>query len=200
MRAMVLDAAREPLRRDDRIDIPQPSACQVLIRVHVCGVCRTDLHILDGELTEPKLPLVPGHEIIGTAAAIGAEVTGIKLGERVGVPWLGWTCGECAYCRTDRENLCERARFTGYQIDGGYGEYTIVDERFCFPVPVGFTDAEAAPLMCAGLIGYRALRLAGEGERIGLYGFGAAAHIAIQVACYRGQKVYAFTKPGDAAG
>ena len=199
MRAMVLDAARQPLRLDDRSDFPKPHARQVLIRVHACGVCRTDLHILDGELTEPKLPLVPGHEIIGTVAAIGAEVMSIKIGERVGVPWLGWTCGECAYCRTDRENLCERARFTGYQIDGGYGDYTLADERFCFPVPVGFTDVEAAPLMCAGLIGYRALRLAGEGVRIGLYGFGAAAHIAIQVARYRGQKVYAFTKPGDTA-
>jgi propanol-preferring alcohol dehydrogenase len=200
MRAMVLDAARKPLRLDDRIDIPQPSGRQVLIRVHACGVCRTDLHILDGELTQPKLPLVPGHEIIGTVAAVGAEVKGVKLGERVGVPWLGWICGECTYCRTDRENLCERARFTGYQIDGGYGEYSLADERFCFPIPRGFTDVEAAPLMCAGLIGYRALRLAGEGERLGLYGFGAAAHIAIQVALYRGQKVYAFTRQGDTVG
>jgi alcohol dehydrogenase, propanol-preferring len=197
---MVLEAAHEPLRLDDRIEVPQPSGHQVLIRVHACGVCRTDLHILDGELTQPKLPLVPGHEIIGTVAAVGGEVKGVKLGERVGVPWLGWTCGECTYCRTDRENLCERARFTGYQIDGGYGEYTLADERFCFPIPPGFTDVEAAPLMCAGLIGYRALRLAGEGERLGLYGFGAAAHIAIQVALYRGQKAYAFTKPGDIAG
>ena len=197
---MVLDAAAKPLRLDDRIDIPQPRGHQVLIHVHACGVCRTDLHILDGELAQPKLPLVPGHEIIGTVAAIGGEVTGVKLAERVGVPWLGWTCGECAYCRSGRENLCERARFTGYQIDGGYCEYTLADERFCFPIPQGFTDVEAAPLMCAGLIGYRALRLAGEGERLGLYGFGAAAHIAIQVARYRGQKVYAFTKPDDRAG
>jgi alcohol dehydrogenase, propanol-preferring len=197
---MVLDAARTPLRLDDRINIPQPSGRQVLIRVHACGVCRTDLHIFDGELAQPKLPLVPGHEIIGTVAATGSGVESVQLGERVGVPWLGWTCGECAYCRSGRENLCARARFTGYQIDGGYGEYTLADERFCFPIPERFTDLEAAPLMCAGLIGYRALRLAGEAERLGLYGFGAAAHIAIQIARYRGQEVYAFTKPGDSAG
>ena len=143
---------------------------------------------------------MPGHEIIGTVAAIGGGVESVQLGERVGVPWLGWTCGECAFCRSGRENLCERARFTGYQIDGGYGEYTLADERFCFPIPERFTDVEAAPLMCAGLIGYRALRLAGEAERLGLYGFGAAAHIAIQIARFRGQKAYAFTKPGDSAG
>jgi propanol-preferring alcohol dehydrogenase len=172
----------------------------VLIHVLACGVCRTDLHVVDGELTHPKLPLVPGHEIVGTVVDIGAEVRQIRVDERIGVPWLGWTCGQCVYCQTGRENLCEQARFTGYQIDGGYAEYTLADERFCFPIPAGFTDVEAAPLLCAGLIGYRALRLAGEAERLGLYGFGAAAHIAAQVARYRGQKVFAFTKPGDRAG
>jgi propanol-preferring alcohol dehydrogenase len=197
---MILDAAHTALRLNERMEIPQPGAHEVLIRVHACGVCRTDLHVVDGELAHPKLPLVPGHEVVGTVTAVGSEVGGIKAGDRVGVPWLGWTCGACIYCRTGRENLCSRARFTGYQINGGYAEYTVADERFCFPIPAGFTDVEAAPLLCAGLIGYRALRLAGEAERVGLYGFGAAAHIAVQVARYRGQKVYAFTKPGDIAG
>jgi alcohol dehydrogenase, propanol-preferring len=200
MRAMIFESAHMPLRFDERMEIPQPGAHEVLIRIHACGVCRTDLHVVDGELTHPKLPLVPGHEIVGMVTLIGPEVRGIKVGDRVGVPWLGWTCGECTYCRTGRENLCARARFTGYQINGGYAEYTVADERFCFPIPAGFTDIEAAPLLCAGLIGYRALRLAGEAERLGFYGFGAAAHIAVQVARYRGQKVYAFTKPGDRAG
>jgi propanol-preferring alcohol dehydrogenase len=172
----------------------------VLIRVHACGVCRTDLHILDGELANPKLPLVPGHEIVGTVVATGPGVERTREGDRVGVPWLGWTCGACAYCLSGRENLCVRARFTGYQIDGGYAEYTVANERFCFVIPPLFTDVEAAPLLCAGLIGYRALRLAGDAPRLGLYGFGAAAHIAIQVARHRGQQVYAFTKPGDTAG
>jgi propanol-preferring alcohol dehydrogenase len=172
----------------------------VLIRVHACGVCRTDLHILDGDLADPKLPLVLGHEIVGTVVETGPEVGHIREGDRVGVPWLGWTCGACHYCLSGRENLCVRARFTGYQIDGGYAEYTVADERFCFPIPPLFTDVEAAPLLCAGLIGYRALRLAGDAPRLGLYGFGAAAHIAIQVARHRGQKVFAFTKPGDIAG
>jgi alcohol dehydrogenase, propanol-preferring len=162
MRAMVLDAAHTPLRLDERMEIPQPDAHEVLLHVHACGVCRTDLHVVDGELTHPKLPLVPGHEIVGTVTSIGSDVREIKFGDRVGVPWLGWTCGQCAYCRSGRENLCALARFTGYQIDGGYAEYTLADERFCFPIPVGFTDIEAAPLLCAGLIGYRALRLAGE--------------------------------------
>ncbi len=200
MRAMILDAVPGALRLDEQRAVPQPRPREVLIHVHACGVCRTDLHVVDGELAHPKLPLVPGHEIVGTVAAVGADVRGIKLGERVGVPWLGWTCGQCVYCRTGRENLCERARFTGYQIDGGYAEYTVADERFCFAIPAGFGDVEAAPLLCAGLIGYRALRLAGEAGRLGLYGFGAAAHIAAQVARYRGQKVFAFTKPGDRAG
>ena len=200
MRAMILDVAHTPLRLDEQMEVPQPGAHEVLIRVKSCGVCRTDLHVVDGELTQPKLPLVPGHEIIGTVTVVGSEVSGLKIGDRVGVPWLGWTCGECAYCRSGRENLCARARFTGYQINGGYAENTVADERFCFPIPPGFTDIEAAPLMCAGLIGYRALGLAGEAERVGFYGFGAAAHIAVQVARYRGQKVYAFTKSGDSAG
>src|SRR6185312_15323465 len=177
-----------------------PGPREVLLRVHACGVCRTDLHIVDGELTDPKLPLVPGHEIVATVEVCGADVETLQPGMRVGVPWLGWTCGVCNYCRSGRENLCDRAKFTGYQIDGGYAEYTTADERFCFPIPERFSDQEAAPLMCAGLIGYRALRFAGDAKRLGLYGFGAAAHIAAQVARHRGQEVFAFTKPGDAAG
>lgn len=200
MLAMILDAAHTPLRVDRQTAMPQPGEHEVLIRVHACGVCRTDLHVVDGELTHPKLPLVPGHEIVGTVTALGSQVTNIQVGDRVGVPWLGWTCGECVYCKSGRENLCDRARFTGYQINGGYAEYTVADKRFCFPIPAGFTDVEAAPLLCAGLIGYRALRLAGDAPRLGLYGFGAAAHIAIQVARYRGQEIYAFTRPGDTAG
>src|SRR5690348_2964343 len=200
MRAMVLERAGAPLVAAARREPPAPAGREVLIEVHACGVCRTDLHIVDGELTEPKLPLVPGHEIVGTALAVGREVERITPGDRVGVPWLGWTCGRCVYCTTGRENLCERARFTGYQIDGGYAELALADERFCFPIPSAYTDVAAAPLLCAGLIGYRALRMAGDPKRLGLYGFGAAAHIAAQVARYRGQEVYAFTKPGDAAG
>ncbi len=196
MLAMTLERARAPLRAVDRAP-PAPGPGQVLIRVRACGVCRTDLHVVDGELPRPKLPLVPGHEVIGTVEAVGAGSERLRIGDRVGVPWLGWTCGECGFCRSGRENLCDRARFTGYQIDGGYAEYTVADERFCFGVPSGFGDREAAPLMCAGLIGYRALRMAGDARRLGLYGFGAAAHIAAQVARYRGQDVYAFTRPGD---
>jgi alcohol dehydrogenase, propanol-preferring len=200
MRAMVLTAAHRPLEPRELAKPLRLEATQVLIRVHACGVCRTDLHIVDGELTRPKLPLVPGHEIIGTVAAVGEAVARLHFGDRVGVPWLGWSCGECIYCRHGRENLCGRARFTGYDIDGGYAEYAVADERYCFTIATKFSDIEAAPLMCAGLIGYRALRLAGEAERVGLYGFGAAAHILAQVAHYLGQRVYAFTKPGDAAG
>ena len=199
MLAMTLERARAPLRAVERAR-PEPASGQVLIRIRACGVCRTDLHVVDGELTQPKLPLVPGHEIIGTVEATGPDTERLRVGERVGVPWLGWTCGTCEYCRSGRENLCDRARFTGYQIDGGYAEYTVADERFCFPIPVGFDDRAAAPLMCAGLIGYRALKLAGEAKRLGFYGFGAAAHIAAQVARYRGQEVFAFTKPDDAKG
>ncbi len=200
MRAMICEAVRQPLvARDDRPP-PRPGPRQVQIRVHACGVCRTDLHVVDGDLEHPKLPLIPGHEIVGTVTGLGAEVAGLQRGDRVGVPWLGWTCGACTWCRSGRENLCPQARFTGYQIDGGYAEYTVADARFCFPIPAGFGDVEAAPLLCAGLIGYRALRLAGEAARLGLYGFGAAAHIAIQVARHRGQSVYAFTRPGDSEG
>jgi propanol-preferring alcohol dehydrogenase len=160
-------------------------------------VCRTDLHVLDGDLTEPKLPLVPGHEIVGRVLELGRNVSGFEQGQRVGVPWLGWTCGSCRYCKSDRENLCESARFTGYQIDGGYAEYAVADARFCFPIPAGFPDLQAAPLLCAGLIGYRSLVAAGDAERLGLYGFGAAAHIIAQVARFQGRRVFAFTREGD---
>ena len=176
---------------------PAPGPGQVLIAVRACGVCRTDLHILDGELSEPKLPLVPGHQIVGTVAGTGAGAERFAAGERVGVPWLGWTDGECRYCRSGRENLCDHARFTGYDIDGGYAELAVADERFCFPIPAGYPDEQAAPLLCAGLIGYRALRLVGEAERIGFYGFGASAHILCQVAVAEGRRVFAFTRAGD---
>lgn len=200
MRAMILEAPGRPLRAVDGWPRPAPGRGQVLVRVHACGVCRTDLHVVDGELAEPKLPLVPGHEIVGTVEAAGPGVNEARIGERVGIPWLGHTCGRCGYCRGGRENLCSGARFTGYQLDGGYAEYAVADERYCFAVPDRFSDEAAAPLLCAGLIGCRALRMAGEGRRLGLYGFGAAAHIAAQVARHRGQEVYAFTRPGDVAG
>jgi propanol-preferring alcohol dehydrogenase len=177
---------------------PRPSEQQVLIRVSACAVCRTDLHIVDGELTDPKLPLVPGHEIVGIVIGKGAGVDRFALGERVGVPWLGWTCGTCEFCRSGRENLCDRARFTGYHIDGGFAEQAVADQRYCFALPAEYGDVEAAPLLCAGLIGYRALRLAGAARRLGLYGFGAAAHIVTQVARYQGREVFALTRPGDA--
>jgi propanol-preferring alcohol dehydrogenase len=196
MRAMVLQRQREALRPLELPD-PSPGPGQLLISVHACGVCRTDLHIVDGELTESKLPLVPGHQIVGTVAAAGAGAERFAPGERVGVPWLGWTCGECRYCLSGRENLCDRARFTGYDIDGGYAELAVADERFCFPIPEGYPDEQAAPLLCAGLIGYRALRLVGEAERIGFYGFGASAHILCQVAVAQGRRVFAFTREGD---
>ena len=170
-----------------------------MIRVHACAVCRTDLHIIDGELTQPKLPLIPGHEIVGKVAALGEGVTRFKIGDRVGVPWLGWTCGECVYCQNGRENLCDRAKFTGYTLDGGYAEYAVADQRFCFPIPDFYSDAEAAPLLCAGLIGYRSLVKAGNAKRLGIYGFGSAAHIVAQVAKYQHCEVYAFTRPGDEA-
>ena len=197
MRAMLLDTPRQGLRLA-AIAIPAPGPGQVLIQVRACAVCRTDLHVVDGELTQPKLPLIPGHEIIGSIAALGEGVDRFALGDRVGVPWLGWTCGQCEFCRSGRENLCAQARFTGYQIDGGYAEFTVADERFCFAIPDGYSDIEAAPLLCAGLIGYRSLRMAGEARRLGLYGFGAAAHIIAQVARWQGRDVYAFTSPGDA--
>jgi alcohol dehydrogenase, propanol-preferring len=196
MRGMVLDAPRTALRLAS-LPVPSPGAEQVLIRVHACAVCRTDLHVVDADLTEPELPLIPGHEIVGTIAAMGAGVERFAIGDRVGVPWLGWTCGECAFCRSGRENLCAQARFTGYQIDGGYGEFTLADQRYCFAIPEDYSDTEAAPLLCAGLIGYRSLRMAGEAHRLGLYGFGAAAHIIAQVARWQGREVYAFTSPGD---
>jgi propanol-preferring alcohol dehydrogenase len=197
MRAMVLDAPGEPLVEREMTD-PEPAEGQILLEVSTCGVCRTDLHIVDGELSEPKLPLVPGHQIVGNVIGVGAGASRFADGDRVGVPWLGWTDGTCRYCRTGRENLCENAKFTGYDIDGGYAELAVVDERFCFPVPKEFADDHAAPLLCAGLIGYRSLRLAGEGERLGLYGFGSSAHIICQVAVARGWQVYALTREGDA--
>jgi alcohol dehydrogenase, propanol-preferring len=196
MRAMVLDVAHQ-LLREVAMELPTPGRGQVLIRVHACAVCRTDLHVVDGDLTEPKLPLVPGHEIVGTVATLGPGVDRFAVGDRVGVPWLGWTCGECGSCRSGRENLCAQARFTGYQIDGGYAEFTIADQRFCFALPATYGDIEAAPLLCAGLIGYRSLRMTGDARRLGLYGFGAAAHIIAQVARWQGRTVYAFTSPGD---
>ena len=196
MRGMVLYAARSRLRPVS-MAVPSPGPGQVLIRVHACAVCRTDLHVVDGDLSEPKLPLVPGHEIVGSVAALGDGVDRFAIGDRVGVPWLGWTCGACPFCRGGRENLCAQARFTGYQIDGGYGEFTAADHRFCFAIPAGYSDIEAAPLLCAGLIGYRSLRMAGDARRLGLYGFGAAAHIIAQVARWQGRAVYAFTSPGD---
>ena len=200
MRAMILDAAKRPLRCDEHFPDPRPGSGQVLVRVAACGVCRTDLHVVDGALTQPKLPIVPGHEIVGFVEAVGSGVDRFKEGQRIGVPWLGWTDGTCEYCRSARENLCDGARFTGYTIDGGYAEYAVADERYCFSIPSAYGDAAAAPLMCAGLIGYRALRFAGDGERLGLYGFGAAAHIIAQVAVHQGRRVFAFTKPGDEQG
>jgi alcohol dehydrogenase, propanol-preferring len=193
MRAMVLVEPRRPLEPREAPD-PRPQAGQVLLRVRACGVCRTDLHIADGELPDPKLPLVPGHEIVGIVEESAGRFV---RGTRVGVPWLGWTCGVCVYCRSGRENLCERARFTGYQIDGGYAELTVADERYCFPLPEQYSDSEATPLLCAGLIGARSLRMAGDARRLGLYGFGAAAHLIAQVARAEGREVYAFTSPGD---
>jgi len=199
MRAMILEAQRQPLRLAD-IPEPVPGPEQILIKVSACGVCRTDLHILDGDLTGPKLPLVPGHQIVGTVLRLGPDAEGLNVGDRVGVPWLGWTDGECRYCLSDRENLCDKARFTGYDIDGGFAEYAVADHRYCFPIPAGFSDLQAAPLLCAGLIGYRSLRMTGEAERLGLYGFGASAHIVCQLAKFLGRRVFAFTKPGDEEG
>jgi propanol-preferring alcohol dehydrogenase len=196
MRAMILEEPGRPLRAVE-LPVPAPGPGQVLIRVHACGLCRTDLHIMDGELKEPKLPLVPGHQIVGTVVAAGDGAGCYAKGDRVGVPWLGSTCNACRYCLSGRENLCSHARFTGYHIDGGFAEYTVADYRFCFPIPADYPDLQAAPLLCAGLIGYRSLVMAGEAERLGLYGFGAAAHIVAQVARYQGRRVYAFTRPGD---
>ena len=196
---MVLARQRAPLEAKSWPD-PVPGAGQVLVRVRACGVCRTDLHVVDGDLREPKLPLVPGHQIVGIVEGAGEGAARFNPGERVGVPWLGWTCGECRYCLSGRENLCERARFTGYQLDGGYAERCVADERFCFPLPDGMTDSEVAPLLCAGLIGYRSLRLSGDPERLGLYGFGGSAHIVCQVAAHEGRRVFALTREGDSDG
>ena len=198
MRAMVLDQPRRPLRRAE-LTAPEPGPTEVLVRVHACGVCRTDLHVVAGELADPKLPLVPGHQIVGTVVA-GRSSGRFAVGERVGVPWLGWTCGECRFCRSGRENLCDRARFTGYQRDGGYAEHAVADERFCFRLPDDYPDVQVAPLLCAGLIGYRALVAAGDAERLALYGFGASAHIVAQVARWEGRRVFAFTRRDDEAG
>jgi propanol-preferring alcohol dehydrogenase len=200
MHAMVLEKPKQSLTYK-RVPVPQANSDQVLIKVHACGVCRTDLHILDGELTDPKLPLILGHEIVGSVVEIGANVKRFRIGDRVGVPWLGYTCGVCRYCQRGQENLCDQPRFTGYTLDGGYGEYTVAYEKYCFNLPLSYGDPEVAPLLCAGLIGYRTYRLTGEHvERLGIYGFGAAAHIIAQVAVHQRKKVYAFTKPGDLQG
>jgi propanol-preferring alcohol dehydrogenase len=197
MKAMVLTRAGAGALELLERDVPVPLPGEVLVRVRACGVCRTDLHVVDGELERGEIPIVPGHEIVGTVDAIGDGVSGLAVGDRVGVPWLGYSCGQCAYCKSGRENLCIEARFTGYQIDGGYAEYTVADARYTFKIPDGFGDVEAAPLMCAGLIGYRAYRMAGKGHRLGVYGFGAAAHLIAQLAVHEGREVYAFTSPGD---
>ena len=199
MRAMILDRAGQSLREGE-LPVPKPKPEQVLLEVRVCGVCRTDLHIVDGELSKPKLPLVLGHQIIGTVVETGNQATKFPLGTRVGVPWLGHTCNCCRYCLSGQENLCDRALFTGYDLNGGYAEYAVADESFCFPIPEDFPDLQAAPLLCAGLIGYRSYRMTENAERIGFYGFGAAAHILIQVAKYQGKQVYAFTRSGDSQG
>jgi propanol-preferring alcohol dehydrogenase len=198
MRAMRYYGDGKGLVAED-LPCPEPSRKQVRVRVAACGVCRTDLHVIDDELPDPRLPIVPGHEIVGRIDALGSDVHDLEMGQRVGIPWLGWTCGECGPCRRGSENLCERARFTGYQIDGGYAEFVVADARYCFPIPDAYDDVEAAPLLCAGLIGYRALRMAGDAKRLGLYGFGAAAHIIAQVARFEGREIYAFTRPGDEA-
>jgi alcohol dehydrogenase, propanol-preferring len=199
MRAMVLQTPQTPLQP---VELPQPKPGpeQVLLRVQACGVCRTDLHVVDGELPEPTVPIVPGHEIVGRVVARGDRVERFAEGDRVGVPWLGYTCGTCRYCQAGRENLCDNARFTGYQIDGGYAEYTLAQQRYCFPLPEEYDDAHAAPLLCAGLIGYRSLVMAGDARRLAIYGFGAAAHIIVQVARFQGREVYAFTRAGDVEG
>jgi propanol-preferring alcohol dehydrogenase len=196
MKAMVLEAVGQPLKLQE-IDIPECGSEQVLIRIHACAVCRTDLHVCDGDLTEPKLPLIPGHEIVGEIVETGRNVRHFQKGDRVGVPWLGYTCGDCSFCTSGNENLCDEARFTGYHIDGGYAEYTVAHHHFVFNVSNEISDSETAPLLCAGLIGYRSLRMAGDARRLGIYGFGAAAHIVIQVAIHEGRDVYTFTRAGD---
>jgi propanol-preferring alcohol dehydrogenase len=198
MRAMVLERAKQPLQLREVL-MPRPVSEQLLVRVLVCAVCRTDLHIVDGELPDPKLPLIPGHQIVGCVEEIGDDVEGFSIGDRVGIPWLGWTDGDCAYCRSNRENLCDQARFTGYTIDGGYAEFTAADSRFCFRLPGQYNDIEIAPLLCAGLIGYRSLRKTGDARRLGIYGFGNAARLIAQVALFQGRQLFAFTRPGDKA-
>jgi alcohol dehydrogenase, propanol-preferring len=198
VRAMVFDG-RSPHLTERELPDPAPGPGQLLIRIRACGVCRTDLHVVDGELRHPKTPVIPGHEIVGVVVGMGEGVTEFRLGERVGVPWLGHTCGQCRYCRGGRENLCDRPAFTGYTLDGGYAERVVADSRYCLPIPARYSDAEAAPLLCAGLIGYRTLAMAGEARSIGIYGFGAAAHIVAQVASHQQRIVYAFTRPGDTA-
>jgi alcohol dehydrogenase, propanol-preferring len=197
MRAMVLDKPRQPLQLRD-VEKPRPSKGQLLVRIATCAVCRTDLHVVDGELPDPKLPLIPGHQIVGHVEEIGEGVDSkFKVGDRVGIPWLGWTDGECVFCRSNRENLCDRARFTGYTIDGGYAEFTVADARFCFHLPDRYNDVEVAPLLCAGLIGYRSYRKTGDARRLGIYGFGNAAHLIAQIALYEGRDLFVFTRPGD---
>jgi len=196
MKAMVLARPGVPLHEADR-PVPTPGPGQVLLRVRACGICRTDLHVVDGELADLGRPVVPGHQIVGEVEAVGEGVDRLRIGQRVGVPWLGWTCGRCRFCAGGRENLCADARFTGYHLDGGFAEQAVADARYTFPIPEGYPDVQAAPLLCAGLIGYRALGMAGDAERLGLYGFGAAAHIVVQVARHQGRRVFAFTRPGD---
>jgi len=196
---MILEKPRQPLQLRE-VAAPRLGAGQLLVRVATCAVCRTDLHVVDGELPDPKLPLIPGHQIVGRIQQIGEGVEGFSAGDRVGIPWLGWTDGECVYCRSNRENLCDRARFTGYTIDGGYAEFTVGDARFCFHLPERYNDVEAAPLLCAGLLGYRSLRKAGDARRLGIYGFGNAAHLIGQIALYQGRELFVFTRPGDKAG
>src|SRR5437660_5099950 len=196
MRAMLLHGPRQPLHLTEVPD-PKPGTGEVLLKVRACAICRTDLHVVDGELTHPKLPLIPGHEIVGTVHAKGEAVQRFNIGERVGVPWLGWTCGECLYCRSGRENLCDNARFTGYTIDGGYAEFTVADARYCFHLPERYDDVEVAPLLCAGLLGYRSYRKTGDARRLGLYGFGNSAHLMAQIALYEGRDLFVFTRPGD---
>lgn len=200
MKAMLLEASRRSLRFVTLLPIPIPNAQQLLLKVHACGICRTDLHILDGELPNPKLPLIMGHQIVGTVVEMGSQVTGFDLGQRVGVPWLARTCQHCRYCFSGRENLCDQAEFTGYSLNGGYAEYAVANAQFCFPLPEAYPDWQMAPLLCAGFIGYRAYRMVGEAEKIGFYGFGAAAHILTQIAQHQGRQVYAFTRPGDRIG
>src|SRR5213080_2515462 len=199
MRAMVLEKSRQRLMLLD-VAKPKPDAGQLLVRLSACAVCRTDLHIVDGELPDPKLPLIPGHQIVGRVEQVGRGIEKFSIGDRVGIPWLGWTDGECVYCRSNRENLCDRARFTGYTIDGGYAEFVVADARFCFHLPEQYNDVDVAPLLCAGMLGYRSYRKTGDARRIGIYGFGNAAHLIAQIAIYQGREIFAFTRPGDETG